>query len=261
MSLSGKTAVVTGGALGIGQQIARTFVDHGASVAIVDSLETEGEAAARELGSAAFFHRCDITDPDAVCAMMEAAGERLGRIDVLVNGAAYSPSRVEERVTVEAYPDDVFFRAIEVDVMGTFYCAKYAAQRMIRQGSGSIITIASVAGVVALRKQIGHVVGKAGIIRMTEALALELGPRGIRVNSISPGSMITEATMKLFYGEGAVFPESGAALLSFIPSGRPGVPLDVAHAALFLASDFSSYVNGHNLVVDGGWTCGFARDF
>jgi len=128
---------------------------------------------------------------------------------------------------------------------------------MVEQGSGSIINIASVAGVVALRLQIGFVAAKAAVIRMTEAMACELGPRGVRVNAVSPGSTLVDATRKLFYENEAV----ASRLVSFIPQGRPGEAAEVARAVLFLASDAASYVNGHNLVVDGGWTCGFNRDF
>ena len=132
---------------------------------------------------------------------------------------------------------------------------------MIKQKSGVMINIASIAGVVALQKQLGHVVGKAGIIRMTEAMAVELGPSGIRVNAISPGSTVTAATRALFYGEDASYSKMAEELLSFVPLRRPAVVEDIANAALFLASDLSSYISGHNLVVDGGWTCGFTRNF
>ena len=193
--------------------------------------------------------------------MVDTAIELFGRVDILVNNAARNPVKSEERVPIQQYSEEVFRKTIDVDVNGTFYCSKTAAQQMVKQKAGCIINIASVAGVVSLRNQIGHVVGKAAVIKMTEAMAVELGPHGIRVNCISPGSTVTEATRPLFYDKTAAYKDSAQKLLSFIPAGRPGESEDIANAALFLASDLAGYVNGHNLVVDGGWVSGFMRDF
>jgi NAD(P)-dependent dehydrogenase (short-subunit alcohol dehydrogenase family) len=180
---------------------------------------------------------------------------------VLVNNAGFNSTRAEERVTVDQYPEELWRRIIDVDLSGTFYCCRAAAAHMVRQGSGAIVNIASAAGVVALRLQVGFVAAKAAIIRMTEAMACELGPRGVRVNAVSPGSTVTEATKKLFYGEDGSFKDFARRLVSFIPQGRPGEPGEIAKAVLFLASEEAAYVTGHNLVVDGGWTSGFTRDF
>ena len=128
---------------------------------------------------------------------------------------------------------------------------------MVSQGSGVIINITSAAAVVALRLQVGYVAAKAGILKMTEAMACELGPHGIRVNAVAPGSIPAEGTRDLFHGD----KERAARLISFIPQGRRGETAEIADAVAFLASDEASYINGHNLVVDGGWTCGFNRDF
>ena len=128
---------------------------------------------------------------------------------------------------------------------------------MIRQRAGAIVNIASIAGVVPLRLQIGFVAAKAGVIRMTEAMACELGPMGIRVNCVSPGSTLVQGTRQLFYNNR----ETAERLVSFIPQHRPGETHEIAAAVRFLLSDAGSYVNGHNLIVDGGWTCGFSRDF
>jgi NAD(P)-dependent dehydrogenase (short-subunit alcohol dehydrogenase family) len=132
---------------------------------------------------------------------------------------------------------------------------------MLPQKSGRIINIASVAGLVPLRLQCPFVAAKAGVVNLTRAMALELGPRGILVNCIAPGSVLTEGTRQLFYGEGGKFKDSVQRLLDHIPLGRPGTPEEIAHAALFLAAPESSYVNGHILTVDGGWTAGYTRDF
>lgn len=261
LNLRERVAIVTGGARGIGREVAKTYVEHGAKVLICDILEEEGEKTAKELGPAALFVQCDVSRPDEVCAMIATAGRQFGRLDIMVNNAAYNPVRPEERVPVHEYPEDVFRRIMDVDINGTFYCSKYAAQEMIQQKAGSIISIASIAGVVALRNQISHVTAKAAIVRMTQAMALELGGYGIRVNAISPGSTVTDATRDLFYGEDAHSRSFVERLLSFIPMGRAGETPDIAAAALFLASDLSAYITGHNMIVDGGWTCGFTRDF
>ncbi len=261
LDLQGRAAVITGAARGIGKKIAEDFVSHGATVVIGDILDDLGEETAAGLGDAASYVHCDISRLDEVRALIDHAAAWAGGIDILVNNAAYNPSKPGERRTVEEYDDDLFVRMMDVDINGTYYCSKYAALRMIEQKSGSIINIASIAGMVPIRNQIGHVVGKAAVIRLAEAMALELGHHGIRVNAIAPGSTVTDATRKLFYHADGSYNEKGRQLLSFVPSGRPGQVEDIANAALFLASDMASYVNGHTVVVDGGWTCGFTRDF
>lgn len=261
LSLQGRVAVITGAARGIGKKIAAAYIAHGAQIVIGDVLDEVGAAAVEELGPSASYVHCDISVLEQVRAMLDQALSLTGRIDILVNNAAYNPSKPEERTTVDQYPDEVFVKMMDVDINGTYYCSKYAAQQMIKERSGRIINIASVAGKVPLRNQIGHVVGKAAVISLTEAMALELGQHGIGVNAIAPGSTVTDATRGLFYNADGSFNEQGEKLVSFVPSRRPGQVEDVAHAALYLASDMAAYVNGHTLVVDGGWTCGFMRDF
>ncbi|MBN1685846.1 MAG: SDR family oxidoreductase [Spirochaetales bacterium] len=261
INLEKRVAVITGAARGIGKEIARKFVQHGASVVIADVLKDDGKATAEELGESASFWPCDISKFEDVRRLIDYTTDRFKRLDILVNNAALNPSQAEHRVTGDAFSETYFADTIDVDINGTFYCSKLAARYMREQRGGNIINIASIAGVVPLQKQIGHVVGKGGIIKMTEALAVELGPFGIRVNSISPGSTVTAATRALFYGQDASYSKMAEELLSFIPLRRPGQTEDIANAALFLASDLSSYVTGHNLVVDGGWTCGFVRNF
>lgn len=261
LSLRDKVAVITGAARGIGKQIAADYIAHGAQVVIGDISDDAGQHTAEELGPRALYIHCDISDLVQVRAMLDLATSLAGRLDILVNNAAYNPSNPAERTTVDKYPDEVFVKMMDVDINGTYYCSKYAAQQMIRQQSGRIINIASVAGKVPLRNQIGHVVGKAAVISLTEAMALELGEQGIGVNAIAPGSTVTDATRGIFYNDDGSFNPQGEKLVSFVPSKRPGQTADISNAALFLASDMASYINGHTLVVDGGWTCGFTRDF
>jgi 3-oxoacyl-[acyl-carrier protein] reductase len=150
---------------------------------------------------------------------------------------------------------------IGIDLNGTFYCCRKAAQVMVQQKSGSIINLASIAGVVALRLQVGFVAAKAAIIKMTEAMACELAPMGVRVNCVSPGSTLTEGTRELYYGKNSSFREMAGLVVSFIPQGRPGEAEEIADAVAFLSSGTASYINGQNIIVDGGWVCGFNRDF
>ncbi len=261
IDLQGKTAVITGAASGIGKAIAQRYVEHGANLLIGDIADERGEITVQELGPKAAFIHCDIGSTEQIQAMVRMAIERYGRIDIMVNNAACNPIKPEERLPSHEFSEKVFRKTIDVDVNGTFCCSKAAAQHMVKQRSGCIVNIGSVSGVVSLRNQIGHVVGKAAVIKMTQAMALELAPYGIRVNCISPGSTVTETTRPLFYGKDAAYKDVAEKLLSFIPAGRPGESEEIADAALFLASDMAAYVNGHNLVVDGGWVTGFMRDF
>lgn len=255
--LSNKVAIVTGAAGGIGKAIAAAMVKNGATVIISDILEDAGEAVAADLGDRAQFVPCDITNFDQVCVLIQKSVERFGRLDVMVNNAGINTGDPSDRVTVDQYPVGIWRRIVDVDLNGTFYCCRAAAAHMVKQRSGCIINIASIAGVVALRLQIAYVAAKAGILKMTEAMACELGPLGVRVNAVSPGSILTDGTRQLFYSN----PERSEHIVSFIPQRRPGEDKEIADAVVFLASDAAAYINGHNLVVDGGWTSGFTRDF
>ncbi len=129
------------------------------------------------------------------------------------------------------------------------------------QGSGRIINIASVVGLVPLRLQCAFVAAKAGVVNLTKAMALELGPHGILVNGIAPGSTLTDGTRQLFYSADGLFSAAAQRMLDHVPLGRPGTVEEIAVAALFLADPENSYMNGHILTVDGGWTAGYTRDF
>lgn len=258
-NLKDKVVIVTGSAGGIGKATAATFARNGARVVVSDLQLEAGARTARELGGV--FIPCDVSKVEQVNSLVDQTVERFGRLDVMVNNAGINSARKEDRVTAEQYPVETWHKIINVDLNGTFYCCQKAAQVMVAQKSGSIINLASVGGVVALRLQIGFVAAKAAIIKITEAMACELGPKGLRVNCVSPGSTLTEGTRGLFYGENSPFKEMAERVVSFIPQGRPGEAEEIADAIAFLASDAASYINGQNLIVDGGWTCGFNRDF
>lgn len=258
-NLQDKIAIVTGSAGGIGKAIAALFSANGATVVVSDVQEESGLKTAQELG--AIFIPCDISRIEQVNSLIDETVKKYGRLDIMVNNAGINSGTKEERVTTDKYPVETWHRIMNVDLNGTFYCCRKAAQIMVEQKSGNIVNISSVAGVVALRLQVGFVAAKAAMIKMTEAMACELAPLGVRVNCVSPGSTLTEGTRKLFYSENSAFKEMAERVVSFIPQGRPGEAEEIADAVAFLASDSASYINGHNIVVDGGWVCGFNRDF
>ena len=194
--------------------------------------------------------------------LIGATVQRFGRLDVMVNNAGINTGLDRERVNIDKFLDETWHRILNVDLTGTFYCCRAAAAEMVKQRSGSIVNISSVAGVVALRLQIAFCAAKAAILKLTEAMACEIGPQGVRVNAISPGSIDVTANRLSEVPEAqGGYAERAKNIASFIPQGRLGRPQEIAEAVLFLASDAGSYINGHNLVVDGGWTCGFNRDW
>lgn len=258
IDLQGKTALVTGAARGIGRTIADVLADNGARVAYADLDESAVLEAARHHAEGLALHM-DVTQPDDVEEGIARVVSEWGKLDILVNNAGINT--LAHRVTIEEFPLDEWHRILNVDLTGLFLVSRAAARPMLAQGSGRIINIASVAGLVPLRLQSAFVAAKAGVVNLTRSMALELGGRGVLVNGIAPGSIETDATRQLFYGDDGQFKDSVASLLAHIPLGRPGLPHEIAHAALFLAAPESSYINGHILVVDGGWTAGYLREF
>jgi 3-oxoacyl-[acyl-carrier protein] reductase len=262
IDLNGKIAIVTGSARGIGKASAEALYGHGATVIISDILREQGQAVAAALGERALFVPCDISDKAQVQTLIDTAVQRFGRLDVMVNNAGINTAFDKERVNIDRFLDETWHRIMNVDLTGTFYCCRAAAAQMVKQRAGSIVNVASVAGVVALRLQIAFVAAKAAIIKLTEAMACEIGPQGVRVNTVSPGSTdVTPGRLSEVAEAKGGYSERAKSIASFIPQGRIGWPEEIAAAVLFLASDAASYVNGHNLIVDGGWTCGFNRDW
>ncbi len=148
-----------------------------------------------------------------------------------------------------------------VDLDGLFDVSQVAARVMHRQGAGRIINIASVVGLVPLRLQCAYAAAKAAVVNLTKAMAIELGPHGVLINGIAPGSILTEGTKLLFYGPDGQFKDGVQKLLAHVPLGRPGTTAEIAVAVLFLAAPENTYTHGHILTVDGGWTAGYAREF
>jgi 3-oxoacyl-[acyl-carrier protein] reductase len=256
--LSGRVSLVTGAARGIGQAIADRLAANGSRVVYTDIDEAGVRAAASDVVGAIGL-RLDVTRSDQVEDVINQVVATAGRLDILVNNAGVNT--LAHRVTIDAFPRSEWDRILAVDLTGLYEVSRFAARVMKTQGSGRIINIASIAGLVPLRLQCAFVAAKAGVVNLTRAMALELGPQGILVNGIAPGSTLTDGTRALFYGADGLFRDSVKSMLAHVPLGRPAEVGEIAVAALFLADPENSYMNGHILTVDGGWTAGYARDF
>jgi NAD(P)-dependent dehydrogenase (short-subunit alcohol dehydrogenase family) len=256
--LQGKVALVTGAAGGIGRAIAGVLAENGARVAYGDlNIEGARECAAAVPGALAV--RMDVTDEASVEAALGEVASRAGRLDILVNNAGINT--MSHRVNIDAFPLSEWERILRVDLTGLYLVSRAAVPHLKSGEHSRIVNIASVLGLVPARLQCAFVAAKAGVVNLTRAMALELGPQGILVNCVAPGSILTAGTEKLFYGEDGKFNERVQGLLSHIPLGRPGTCEEIAQAVLFLAAPESSYINGAVLPVDGGWLAGYIRDF
>jgi len=251
--LDGKVCIITGATSGIGRRTAEVFVAEGAKVVIAGRREAEGEAVAAALGGACDFLRTDVTDEARVRALVDFTVAKHGRVDCLFNNAG-GPAPPGG---IESIPADGFDAAIATLLRSVLFGMKHVAPVMLRQRSGSIINNGSVAGQRAgLSSSLVYSAAKAAVIHLTRCVAMQLGEQCVRVNSISPGGIATG-----MFGKVAGLPAeqaertadtARAALAAMQPIPRAGLPDDVAQAAVFLASDASAFVNGHDLVVDGG---------
>jgi NAD(P)-dependent dehydrogenase (short-subunit alcohol dehydrogenase family) len=256
--LTGIVSLVTGAARGIGQAIADRLAANGSRVTYTDVDEAGArDAAARVPGAAAL--KMDVTRGDEVRAALDRVIAEHGRLDVLVNNAGVNT--LSHRVPIDEFPREEWDRILAVDLTGVYEVSRAAARVMRTQKAGRIINIASIAGLVPLRLQCAFIAAKAGVVNLTRAMALELGPHGILVNGVAPGSTLTEGTRRLFYGDDGLFHHAVQRMLDHVPLGRPANPDEIAVAVLFLADPENSYMNGHVLTVDGGWTAGYAREF
>lgn len=245
--LANKIAIITGGARGMGAETCRLFVAEGATVVIADLLEAEGLALVEELGQTASFRRLDVSDEDDWLQLVNETVQRFGRIDVLVNNAA-----VLVFGAIEQLAKADFERALAVNLTGTFLGIHTVAPIMRAQRAGSIINISSVDGLRGVNALAAYVASKWGVRGLTKVAALELGPHGIRVNSVHPGGVDTQMS-----NPSGVSREELAGQYRQVPLQRIGAPEEIARATLFLASDDASYCNGSELSVDGGAAAGF----
>ena len=242
-NLAGQHALVTGAGRGIGLEIARTLKGAGASITIGEYAEDAGRAAAEELGGN--FVQVDVRDPGSAERLVEQA-EGYAPLDILVNNAG-----IAKNVEAEHTSDDDWLNILNVNLNGVFWCSRAAGQRMLKRGSGSVVNIASMSGMIVNKPQpqAAYNTSKAGVIMLTKSLAAEWAKRGVRVNSVSPGYIGTEMTKLGMSNE-----EWNRQWLEMTPMNRVGEPADIAHAVLYLASDAARFATGTNLVVDGGYT-------
>jgi NAD(P)-dependent dehydrogenase (short-subunit alcohol dehydrogenase family) len=250
--LEGKVAAITGGASGIGAGTVRRFVEEGAKVLIADLDEVKGDAVAAELGSAAVFLRTDVSKEEDIAAMVAETTDRFGRIDVLFNNAGFGGALGPIESTTVAD----FDLTMDVLLKSVFLGIKHAAPMMKAQGSGSIISTASVAGLRAGYAPHLYSVAKCAVIHLTKTVALELGEHGIRVNAICPGFIATPLAVGRPDADETQIDEMRTAGAAAQVLGRIGEPLDIANMALFLASDDSRWITGQEFVVDGGFEAG-----
>jgi NAD(P)-dependent dehydrogenase (short-subunit alcohol dehydrogenase family) len=238
--LAGKIAVITGGASGIGAAIAAAFEAQGAYVTIADTAVGAGD------GDAWDALNVDVTDEHAVTALLADILERHGRIDVLVNSAGIDGALTR----LENSTSDNFDAVLAVNLRGTFLCMKHALRPMREAGAGSIVNVASTAGLVGMPALGAYSASKGGVVQLTRSAALDYARAGVRVNAICPGPINTPIAQR----ERERNPAATAALEERVPVGRFGEPAEVADAAVFLASDESRYITGIALPVDGGLT-------
>ncbi len=243
--LSGKVAIVTGAARGLGRAMALGLAGAGADVAVSDIVDTKEAAdGVRGLGRKAVGVKVDVGDEQSVKAMVEKTVAELGRTDILVNNAGIFRISAAEKTKVGDWD-----AVLEINLRGQLLCAKEAGMRMIRQGSGKIINIASVAGLAAFPESAAYNASKAGVILLTKTLAAEWGKHNIQVNAVCPGLFETDMTRDLT-GDSSFM----AFIRERVPLGRGARPEELAGTAVFLASRASDYITGHALVIDGGWT-------
>lgn len=237
--VAGKTAIVTGAASGIGAEAARRLAAEGGTVVLADINHDGARAVADEIGGSACALRLDVTASADWRDVVATTDEKIGPVNILVNSAG-----VGQYAPLDALDEDEFRRVVDINQLGTFLGMKTVVPSMRRAGGGSIVNISSLAGLIGFPYALAYTASKWAVRGMTKSLATELGPEGIRVNSIHPGVIDTP----ILAASPAIADEVKA-----LPLGRIGRPADVANMILFLASDESGYSTGSEFVLDGGW--------
>ena len=236
MRLQEKVALVTGGGAGIGRAIALAFAREGAKVLVAELDEGSGRSVVGEIGAAARFQRCDTSSEAEVRAVVQAAVDTFGRLDIMVNNAGVAQRDWDT--------------TLAVNLSGVYYGCKHAAEAMAAQGGGVIVNLSSILGLVGIGGQDNaYVAAKHGVVGLTKDFAIAYGERGVRVNCINPGWIETAMTRMITDA-----PAVRQQIEGQTPMGRLGTAEEVATVALFLAADDSSFMTGASLVVDGGWT-------
>ncbi len=243
MLVKDKVAIVTGGARGIGKEIALAFAREGADICICDVEEKSLEEAVRELkslGREAIGLRVDVTNLSQVEEMVQKVLDKFSKIDILINNAGITRDNLLLRMKEQEWD-----AVLNVNLKGTFNCTKTVSKIMVKQRSGRIVSIASIIGLIGNAGQSNYAASKGGIISFTKSVAKELASRNINVNAIAPGFIKTDMTAKLSR-------ELQEKMLKMIPLNRFGETSDVANVALFLSSELSNYITGHVVKIDGG---------
>lgn len=240
--LDGKVVIITGAAGGIGRVTAERCIAHGARVVVSDVDDAAGQQLAVELGERAAFHHTDVSDREQVQALVDVAVARFGGLDVMVNNAGVSGSR--RRFLDDDLRD--FQQVVNIDLFGVLIGSQLAARHMAQRGGGSIINIASGAGITPGIGMQPYRAAKAGVVQFSRSIAVELGEHNIRVNCLAPANIATDIN--------AVFDK--AAVLRLQPLPHQGTPIDVAESVVYLASDRSAHITGVVLAIDGGMAVG-----
>ena len=248
-SLDGQVGIVTGGGQGLGKVFCRAFAEVGADVVVAELNPETGPETVHEIesmGRRSLFVQTDVRNRASVQQMVEEVLAQFGRIDFLMNNAG-----IVKWCEAENVPEEDWRDVIDVNLNGLFFCSQAVAKHMIERGKGCIINIASMSGLIANRPQpqTSYNASKAAVIHLTKSLAAEWAPYNIRVNAIAPGYMDTPMARPFFED-----PKYGGLWMDAIPMKRPGKPEELAPAAVFLASEASSYVTGSTIVIDGGYT-------
>jgi NAD(P)-dependent dehydrogenase (short-subunit alcohol dehydrogenase family) len=253
MRLENKVVLITGAGSGMGREVAVLFAKEGARVVLNDLVSETVEETAQlvtQVGGEALAIAGSVVDEGMVEKTIKAGVEKFGKLDTLYNNAGIMPDEDESVTTMEP---DVWRRVLDVNLNGLALCCKYGIPQIIEAGGGAVVNVASFVALVGCSvPQDAYTASKGAVIALTQSLAVQFGPKGVRSNAICPGPIITPLMETLFATE-----EAKMLRLNRIPMGRFGQPEDVAYAALFLASDEASWINGASLVVDGGITINY----
>ncbi len=248
--LAGKVALVTGAGQGIGLAISKSLAREGAQVALLGRHRGNLEEALGAIGGpdAGLVAPCDVTDPGGVAAAVDEVIARLGRLDVVVNNAGQS----QRRARLDSLEIEEWERVISVNLSSVFYVTRAAVAHLLEQKSGAVVNVASISGPLGFPNIGAYAAAKAGVIGLTRTMAAEWSDFGVRVNTVAPG--FTKTPMNAWFRNDPANAEQVAVIKSKIPLGRYARPEEVAEAVVFLAGEGASYITGHTLMVDGGWS-------